>query len=105
MRLACLGAVTGNSSDPGPRSTVPERAPRTSAERPAVSVRYSRASAAIVKLGAGLDTGAAHAAPNLHSVHSVGPLTAAKIIGETVGVGQFHPRHAYARYDWTLNPF
>ncbi len=52
--------------------------------------------AAIADLSAELDTRTAQVAPNLRSLHGVGPLTAAKIIGETAGIERFHSRHAYA---------
>ena len=34
-------------------------------------------------------------------MHGVGPLTAAKIIGETVSISRFRSRHAYARHNGT----
>ena len=57
--------------------------------------------AAITDLSAELDTRTAQVAPNLRSLHGVGPLTAAKIIGETAGIERFHSRHAYARHNGT----
>ena len=55
--------------------------------------------AAIADLSAELDTHTAQVAPNLRSLHGVGPLTAAKIIGETAGIERFHSRHVYARHN------
>jgi hypothetical protein len=40
-------------------------------------------------------------APALLAVPGCGPLTAAKIIGETAGVDRFKSRDAYARYNGT----
>ena len=63
--------------------------------------RIRSLNATIAELGDELDARTAHAAPNLRSVHGVGPLTAAKIIGETAGIGRFRSRHAYARHNGT----
>jgi transposase len=40
-------------------------------------------------------------APTLLAIRGVGPLTAAKILGETAGIHRFHSRHAYARHNGT----
>lgn len=40
-------------------------------------------------------------APNLRRVHGVGPLAAAKLIGEVAGVERFKSRHAFARHNGT----
>jgi transposase len=40
-------------------------------------------------------------APALLALPGCGPLTAAKIIGETADVDRFKSRHAYARYNGT----
>ena len=53
--------------------------------------RICSLNATIAELGDELDARTAHAAPSLRSVHGVGPLTAAKTIGETAGVGRFTP--------------
>ena len=63
--------------------------------------RIRSLNATIAELGDELDARTAHAAPNLRSVHGVGPPTAAKIIGETAGIGRFRSRHAYARHNGT----
>lgn len=55
----------------------------------------------IAELGDELDTRTTRIAPNLRSVHGIGALTAAKIIGETAGIGRFRSRHAYARHNGT----
>jgi transposase len=40
-------------------------------------------------------------APALRALPGCGPLTGAKIIGETAGVDRFKSRDAYARYNGT----
>lgn len=40
-------------------------------------------------------------APALLAVRGCGALTAAKILGETAGIGRFHSKHAYARHNGT----
>jgi transposase len=40
-------------------------------------------------------------APALLGIHGVAALSAAKIIGETAGIGRFYSRHAYARHNGT----
>ncbi len=40
-------------------------------------------------------------APSLLAIHGCGPLTAAKILGETAGIDRFHSNHAYARHNGT----
>jgi len=40
-------------------------------------------------------------APTLLTMDGVGPLTAAKIVGETAGVHRFHSKDAYARHNGT----
>jgi hypothetical protein len=51
-----------------------------------------------------------HIAPSLLAICGCGPLTAAKILGETAGVDRFRSKHAYARHtgpapllDWSSN--
>ena len=41
------------------------------------------------------------AAPNLRRIHGIGPLAAAKLIGEVAGIGRFRSRHAFARHNGT----
>ena len=43
-------------------------------------------------------------APALLALPGCGPLTAAKILGETAGVDRFKSRDAYARYKWHRTP-
>lgn len=48
-----------------------------------------------------LDTRTETKAANLRQVHGVGPLAAAKLIGEVAGVERFKSRHAFARHNGT----
>ena len=48
-----------------------------------------------------LDEMTASIAPNLRSIHGVGPLSAAKLIGEVAGVSRFKSKDAFARYNGT----
>lgn len=40
-------------------------------------------------------------APNLRQIHGIGPLAAAKLIGEVAGISRFRSRHAFARHNGT----
>jgi transposase len=40
-------------------------------------------------------------APNLREIHGIGPLAAAKLVGEVAGVERFRSRHAFARHNGT----
>lgn len=55
----------------------------------------------INELRAELDTRTETHAANLRQVHGVGPLAAAKLIGEVAGVKRFKSRHAFARHNGT----
>ena len=48
-----------------------------------------------------LDERTAVAAPALRQVHGIGPLGAAKLVGEVAGIERFHSRHAFARHNGT----
>jgi transposase len=48
-----------------------------------------------------LDARTATTATNLRQVHGVGPLAAAKMIGEVAGIKRFKSRHAFARHNGT----
>jgi transposase len=48
-----------------------------------------------------LDARTTTTATNLRRVHGVGPLAAAKIIGEVAGIERFKSRHAFARHNGT----
>jgi transposase len=48
-----------------------------------------------------LDARTATSATNLRRVHGVGPLAAAKMIGEVAGIERFKSRHAFARHNGT----
>lgn len=55
----------------------------------------------INQLRSELDARTATTATNLRRVHGVGPLAAAKLIGEVAGIERFKSRHAFARHNGT----
>jgi transposase len=55
----------------------------------------------INELEAQLDAMTSVMAPNLRAVHGVGPLSAAKLLGEVAGVNRFKSNDAFARYNGT----
>ena len=55
----------------------------------------------INELKAELEDLTASIAPNLTSVHGVGVITAAKLIGEVAGIERFKSKDAFARYNGT----
>jgi len=65
-------------------------------------VRHGRAlTAEIDELEAEFTELVKHLAPSLLAICGCGPLTAAKILGETAGVDRFRSKHAYARHTGT----
>jgi transposase len=48
-----------------------------------------------------LDERTRHSAANLRELPGVGPLAAAKFVGEVAGIGRFRSRHAFARHNGT----
>ena len=63
--------------------------------------RCAELNAAINALEKEITNRTAHLAPTLLALPGCGPLTAAKIIGETAAVDRFKSRDAYARYNGT----
>ena len=63
--------------------------------------RIRRLTISINELRAELDACTSTAAPSLRQIHGVGPLAAAKLIGEVAGIGRFRSRHAFARHNGT----
>lgn len=63
--------------------------------------RIAELSQRINELGRELDEQTLLVAPNLRAVHGVGPLNAAKLVGEVGGVRRFKSRHAFARHNGT----
>ena len=63
--------------------------------------RIRRLTININELRAELDARTSTAAPNLRQIHGVGPLAAAKLIGEVAGIERFRSRHAFARHNGT----
>ena len=57
--------------------------------------------AEIDQLATEITTLIAQLAPSLLAIHGCGPLTAAKILGETAGAQRFHSKDAYARHTGT----
>jgi transposase len=64
-------------------------------------VRIRELTLAIDALEAEIATLVADVAPSLLALEGCGPLTAAKLIGETAGVGRFRSAAAFARHDGT----
>jgi transposase len=63
--------------------------------------RIAQLTTRINELESELEALTATAAPNLRAVRGVGPLTAAKLVGEVAGVNRFKSNDAFARYNGT----
>jgi len=55
----------------------------------------------INSLAAELEERTVTTAPNLRKIHGIGPLAAAKLVGEVAGIERFRSRHAFARHNGT----
>jgi len=99
--------------EPGPRSldraTVHGDLEARLAGRPEPAARLARdilgrvreLTAAIRPLGREIETLVSALAPTLLDLPGCGPLTAAKIVGETAGIRRFHSKEAFARHNGT----
>jgi transposase len=91
------------------RTVVMERLAAELADRTEPVARFARAllawirglTAAIRELEAEIERRVRPLAPNLLALVGCGPLTAAKIMGETASVGRFRSRAAFARHNGT----
>ena len=64
-------------------------------------IRIRQLTIDINNMRAELETRTKTTAPNLRRIHGVGPLAAAKLIGEVAGIERFKSRHAFARHNGT----
>ncbi len=55
----------------------------------------------IKSLAAELEERTVKTAPSLRKIHGIGPLAAAKLVGEVAGIERFRSRHAFARHNGT----